>query len=232
MDDGRYRVVRVVEPGDDAPACVDGQLEALAVDVDVVPALLVPVRDFGGLVAERLPQSVLHLARARALGDRAEDGVQPGASRDRRAEQSREEEERYRRERHDERDAHQGATEAGERRHDEADRQQNDTDAGGEVDGPQDAAECRRCISPAADEKRESGDEQENSGRGPQHRLRDVRGVVVRDEDEVVRAGVRLARVPRGEHGIQQRRDESRRVAGNHEHTCLAADQLAARIRE
>jgi len=46
---------------------VGRQLEAIAVDVDVVSAFLVPVRDLRGFVAQRLSQAFLHLARAGAL---------------------------------------------------------------------------------------------------------------------------------------------------------------------
>ena len=59
-----------------------------------------------------------------------------------------------------------------------------------------------------------------------------MRGVVVRNEDEVVGAGVRLARVPYREHGIQQRRDERRHVTRGHQRTRFAADQLPARVGE
>ena len=232
MDDGGDRLVRIVEPGDDALERVGWQLEAVAVDVDVVPAFLVPIRDLRRVVAQRLSQALLHFARAGPLGYRAEDRAQPGASRNRRAEQAAEEEERHCRKRHDQRDAHDCGAVAGERRHDEADREQDHTQTAGEVDGTKDAPQCRRGASPPADEKRKGCQEQDNRGRGPQGRLRRVRSVIVRHEHEVVGAGVRLARVPLREHGVQQRSGESRHITCDHERSCPAAEQLAARIRE
>ena len=230
VDDGSDRLVGIVEPRDDAIARIGRKLEAVAIDVDVVLSFLVPVRDLRRLVAQRLSETLLHLARAGPFGYPAEDGAQAGATRHRRAEEPCEEEERNCRERHDQRDAHDCAAEVGERRHDEPDRKQDDAQAAGEVDKPKDPSQCRRATAPAADQKHKSCHEQSHGGRGPQSRLCPVRSVVVRHENEVVRAGVRLARLGLREHGVQKRCDESSRVPCGHERPCLPADQLTAGI--
>ena len=106
MDDGSDRLIRIVEPRDDAIARIGWKLEAVAIDVDVVLTFLVPVRELRRLVAQRLSETLLHLARAGPFGYAAEDRAQPRPPRHRRAEEPCEEEERNCRERDDQRDAH------------------------------------------------------------------------------------------------------------------------------
>ena len=174
-------------------------------------AFVIPVCDRHGWVAQRRAQPCLHFAGARALGDGVEDRSDAGAAGKRRAEQAGEEKERHGREGHDQRDADDRVADAGEGRDDEADREQQHAQPAGEVHRAQLPAQCR-------------------DGR-PRCRRGNVRRVVVRDEDEIVGACVRLARLrPRREHRVEQRREEGGRVRGCDDRSPEPADQPAARI--
>ena len=202
----------------------------LPLDVHIVTTLLVPVRDHGSPVAECLTEPLLNLARARALGHGREDRADPGGTGDGRAEEACEEEERNRRERRDQRDHHHGVRRAREGGEDETDREEQHAEAAREVHGTKHPAEGRSRLAPAADQEHERGREEEHRDRGPRHRRRDVRGMIVRNEDQVVRTGVRLAGMACGEQRVREGREEGCRVTRDHQDAGRAAEQLPARI--
>jgi hypothetical protein len=88
VDDRRHRIVRVLEPRHHASPRVGRQLESVAVDVDVVPAFVVPVGDLGRRIPQGAPKSLLHVARRGALRDIPKDRIDARATRDRCAQQS------------------------------------------------------------------------------------------------------------------------------------------------
>ncbi len=121
-------------------ASVGRQLERVAVDVDVVTAFVVPVRDLRGRIAQRLPDPLLDFSHGGALRDGAKDRPHSRASRQRGPQQTGEEEEAHRREGRDQSDRHDDVPHARERRDDEPHAQQHEAQRAGEVDRAQDAA--------------------------------------------------------------------------------------------
>ena len=167
---------------------------------------------------------MLNFARAGALGHPREDRTDPRGTRDRGAEKSSQEQKRDCGERCDQGDDDNRVRDARERGEDEADREQEHAEPAGEIDRAEDATQRRSRLPPATDEEHERRCEQEHGYRRPGDRGRDVCGMVVRDEDEVVRAGARLAGVPGGEEGVQERSEKGSRVTGDDEDSSRPAE--------
>ena len=122
---------------------------------------------------------MLNFARAGPLGHPREDRTDPRGTRDRGAEKSSQEQKRDCGERCDQGDDDDGVHDARERGEDEADREQQHAESAREIDGTEDATQCRSRLAPATYEEHERCCEEEHGHRGPGDGLHNVRGMIM-----------------------------------------------------